>query len=77
MYHSRAATLIPFFNPSCDGVARDTEGASQSAQRTALIISAHDLFAFFSRVGVCAWLLAAALLTIAAHQIDARAMLTS
>ena len=84
------ARQSPFFNPSRDRVARDAEGPSQSAQRTAFIISAQDLFAFCFRVGVCAWLLPAALLTIAAqvalsaisgqsiaNQIAACAMLTS
>lgn len=84
------ASQSPFFNPGRDRVARDAEGPSQSAQRTAVIISAQDLFAFLFRVGIRARLLAAALLTIAAqvtlsaisgpsiaNQIDAGAMLTS
>jgi hypothetical protein len=84
------AIASPFFEPVRDRVARDAEGPSQPAQRTAFIISTQDLFAFFYRVGVCARLLAAALLAIAAqvtlsaiggqsiaNQIEARAMLTS
>lgn len=83
------ASLSPFFNPSRDGIARDAEGTSQSAQRTAFIVSAQDSVALLFRVGNGAWLRAAALLTIAAqvalsvisgqsiaNQIDAGAMLT-
>jgi hypothetical protein len=84
------AIASPFFEPVRDRVARDAEGPSQPAQRTAFSISTQDLFACFYRVGVCARLLAAALLAIAAqvtlsaiggqsiaNQIEARAMLTS
>jgi hypothetical protein len=60
------AIALPFFAPVRGRVARYAEGASQPAQRTAFIISTQDLFAFFYRVGVCARLLAAALLAIAA-----------
>jgi hypothetical protein len=84
------AIASPFFEPVRDRVARYAEGTSQPAQRAAFIVSTQDLFAFFYRVGVCARLLATALMAIAAqvtlsaiggqsiaNQIEARAMLTS
>lgn len=84
------ASLSPFFNPSCDRVARDAEGARQTAHTAALVIGAKYLFAFFFGIGISTRLLAAALLAVTAqvtltaisgqsiaHQICTGAVLTS
>ena len=39
------ASGLPFFEPSRDGVTRDAEGAGETAQTAALVVSAKDLFA--------------------------------
>jgi hypothetical protein len=41
------ATELPFFEPSGDGLARDTESARESAQTTAFVVSAKYLFALW------------------------------
>jgi hypothetical protein len=84
------ATGLPFFEPSRDGVARDSEGAREAAQTAALVVGAKYLFALFRRVSVSARLFSTALRAIAAqiplaairseavtHQPFALAMLTS
>ena len=84
------ATLLPFFDPARNGVARHCEGAREAAQTAALVVGAKYLFARFLRVSVAARLLSAALSAIAAevalatigsqaitHQPLALAMLTS
>ena len=83
-------TRLPFFYPSSHRVARDAEGARQSAQGTAFVVSAQDLFALWFCVGIAARLFSTALRALAAqvtlaairshavtHQSLALAMLTS
>jgi hypothetical protein len=57
----------PFFDPASNGVARDSEGARESTQTAAFVVSAKDLFARFWRISVAARLLPTALPTIAAE----------
>jgi hypothetical protein len=61
------ATVLPFCDPRGDGVPRDAEGARQTAQRTAFIVSAQDLFARLLCVSVAARSFSTALTTIAAQ----------
>ena len=60
----RAATLISFFNPFGDSVARDAEGTSQPTQAAAFLVGAQNPLTFFVRVGVAARIVAAATATI-------------
>ena len=61
------ASRSPFFNPRRDGVTRDAEGTSQSAQTAALVVSTQDSLTFFFRVGIGARLFTAAPLALAAQ----------
>ncbi len=61
------ATELLFFYPVRDGVARDAEGARQSAQTAPLVVSAQDRFALLFHVSIRARVLAATLGTVAAH----------
>jgi len=84
------ATALPFFEPRGDGVARDPEGAGESTQTAAFVVSAQDLLALCLTVSQSARLCSTALRAIAAevtlaairsqavtHQPFALAMLTS
>ena len=48
----RSGSAAAFFEPTGDGVARDAEGARESAQRAALVIGAQDCFALFRGVAI-------------------------
>ena len=84
------ATGLPFFEPRGDGLPGDAEGARQSTQTAALVVSAKYLFAFLYLISIAARLLATALTAVTAqvtlaairskavtHKSFALAMLTS
>jgi hypothetical protein len=53
------ATARLFFNPSCDGVTRHSEGASQPAQAASLLIRSQNLLPSLFRVAIAAWVITA------------------
>ena len=53
------ATARLFFNPSCDGVTRHSEGASQPAQAASLLIRPQNLLPSLIRVAIAAWIITA------------------
>ncbi len=67
MFHLTAATLIPFFDPLRDRVARHAEGALKPTQRTALIIGAEDLLTPFVRISIARRVITAATATTSAQ----------
>ncbi len=61
------ATALPFFEPRGDGLPRDAEGARQSTQTAALVVSAEYLFALLFLISIAARLLATALAAVTAQ----------
>jgi hypothetical protein len=52
VFHSRVAIALPFFDPGCDGVTTHAEGASESAQRAAFLISTQYLLALMGGISI-------------------------
>ncbi len=61
------ATGLPFFEPRGDGLPGDAEGARQSTQTAAFVVSAKYLFAFLFLISIAARLLATALTAVTAQ----------
>ena len=47
-----SGNVVSFFEPTGESVARDTEGAREPAQGTALVVSAQYLLAFFFGIAI-------------------------
>ncbi len=56
-----------FFEPARDGVARHSEGARETPERGAFLVSAQDLLASLRWIGIGAWVLAALAVAIMAE----------
>ena len=61
------ANELPFFEPRTDGLPGDAEGARQSTQTAALVVSTKYLFAFLLLISIAARLLATALTAVTAQ----------